>query len=305
MVEEARERKLLLGAALVLLSGIFYAPVAVLGKICVEAGVEPVTLNVIRLIISVAILGLLALHRARAGKRLPLAAKIISFVFGSFVWALGGLLFFIALGMIDASLAYLLMYVYPAVVLVISVSIGWERFAASKAAAVVLTFLGVALVLRVGDGSGGNLLGGVALVMGTTLFFAIYVLVYDRYLTDYSSALVSFFTMLGGLAMILAIAPFHGFDLGFVGKDPQLLLLVTGTALGSVGSIIFFLQGIQHIGASWASIISTIQPVLVVLLSWVVLDEVMGPLQLFGALLLVFGVVLIRWEKKPSVKAAT
>ncbi len=300
-----REGKLLHGSILVLLSGIFYAPVAVLGKICVEGGVEPVTLNVIRLIISVAILGLLALNRMKAGRRLPLAGGIISFVFGSLVWALGGLFFFAALGMMNASLAYLLMYIYPAVVLIISLSIGWERFMASKAAAVALTFLGVALVLRVGGDSGENFLGGVVLVMGTTLFFAIYILVYDRYLADYSAALVSFFTMLGGLALMLAIAPFHGFDLDFVGKNPQLLLLVAGTALGSVGSIVLFLQGIKHIGASWASIISTVQPLLVVLLSWLVLGEMMGPLQLCGALLLVFGVVLIRWEKKPSVKGAT
>jgi drug/metabolite transporter (DMT)-like permease len=302
---EEREKNILRGAVLVLLSGISYAPVTIAAKVCVEAGLPPVSLNVLRLIIAVSFLGLFALTRVRAGKRLPFPAIAISFIFGSFVWALGGLFYFIALGMIDASLAYLLMYVYPAVVLFISVSLGWERFKFVKAIAALITITGVALVLRVGSGTYGNLIGGVALVMGTTLFYSVYVLIYDRFLIDHSAALVSFFTMFGGLVLITALIPFNGFEVSAIWRDPSLLVTIAITAFGSVGSIIFFLMGIKHIGASWASIISTAQPVLVVLLSWLVLGEVMGPLQMLGALLLVFGVVLIRWEKKPSVKAAT
>jgi drug/metabolite transporter (DMT)-like permease len=302
---EEKDKKLLQGAMLVLLSGISYAPVAVAGKICVEGGVTPGTLNVLRLTIAVSFLGLFALNRVRAGRRLPVSAMAIAFVFGSFVWALGGLFFFISLQMIDASLAYLLMYIYPAVVLFISVSLGWERFKFSKALAALIAITGVALVMRVGGGSYANLIGGVAFVMGTTLFYSVYVVIYDRFLVDHSAALISFFTMFGGLVLIVALIPLNGFDTGFIGSDPSLLLPVAVTAFGSVGSIVFFLQGIKHIGASWASIISTVQPLLVVLLSWLLLGEVMGPMQLFGALLLVLGVVMIRWEKKPSVKAAT
>ena len=104
---------------------------------------------------------------------------------------------------------------------------------------------------------------------------------------------------------MLATIPFLGFQTQIFVERPDLFALVGMTAVGSVLSLLFFLEGIKLIGASWAAIISTIQPVLVVFLSWAVLGEVMGPLQIAGVVLLVLGVLLIRREKKPVVKTAT
>jgi len=287
------------GAILVFLSGVSYAPVAILGKVCVGAGVEVSMLNTIRLGLGVMLLASFAAPRMRAGRMLPRRALLLSLSIGALVYAGGGSLFFLSLKLIDASLAYLLMYTYPAVVVLISAAFGWRIFA------VLLTFVGVALVLRVGGVGAGDLVLGVLFVMGTTLFFSVYIVISDRHLLGHSPTLISFFSMLGGAVVMFAALPFTGLQIGIFSREPLLLLLVAITALGSVLSLVFFLNGIKLIGASWAAIISTIQPVLVVLLSWAVLGEVMGPLQMLGALLLVGGVMLIRWEKKPVAKTAT
>ena len=302
---EGNNSNVLRGSLLVILSGVSYAPVAVFGKICVENGVEVPTLNVIRLVFGVAILVGFALARYRSGVHFPRAPLMLSLGFGALVWALGGSFFFISLGMIDASLAYLLMYTYPAIVVIISILLRFEKFEWVKVFAVLLTMAGVAMVLRVGGLGGGNLLTGMAFVMGTTLFYSFHVIVCDRYLMDYSGLLVAFYSLLGGAIAMVATIPFQGFETEIFVSHPHLLAMVGGTAVGSALSLLFFLKGIKQIGASWAAIISTIQPVLVVFLSWAVLGEVLGPLQLAGVALLVFGVLLIRREKKPSVKTAT
>ena len=302
---EGNNSNVLRGAILVLLSGVSYAPVAVFGKICVAEGMEVATLNVIRLVLGVAILAGFALARYRSGARMPRASLVLSLGFGALVWAVGGSFFFISLGMIDASLAYLLMYTYPAIVVIISILLGFEKFEWLKAVAVVLTLLGVAMVLRVGGLGNGNLLVGIAFVMGTTLFYSCYVIVCDRYLMDHSEMLVTFYSVVGGATAMLATIPWQGFRAEiFVGRL-DLMAMAGATALGSVLSLLLFLKGIKLIGASWAAIISTVQPVLVVFLSWAVLGEVLGPLQLVGMALLLFGVLLIRREKKPAVKTAT
>jgi len=293
------------GAILVFLSGVSYAPVAILGKVCVGAGVEVSMLNTIRLGLGVMLLASFAAPRMRAGRMLPRRALLLSLSIGALVYAGGGSLFFLSLKLIDASLAYLLMYTYPAVVVLISAAFGWERVSLPRIFAVLLTFVGVALVLRVGGVGAGDLVLGVLFVMGTTLFFSVYIVISDRHLLGHSPTLISFFSMLGGAVVMFAALPFTGLQIGIFSREPLLLLLVAITALGSVLSLVFFLNGIKLIGASWAAIISTIQPVLVVLLSWAVLGEVMGPLQMLGALLLVGGVMLIRWEKKPVAKTAT
>ena len=306
MVAEAESGNVMWkGALLVFLSGVSYAPVAILGKVCVSAGVEVSMLNTIRLGLGVMLLASFAAPRMRAGRMLPRRALLLSLSIGALVYAGGGSLFFLSLKLIDASLAYLLMYTYPAVVVLISAVFGWERVSLPRISAVLLTFVGVALVLRVGGVGAGDLFLGVLFVMGTTLFFSVYIVVSDRHLLGHSPTLISFFSMLGGAVVMFAVLPFTGLQIGIFSREPLLLLLVAITALGSVLSLVFFLNGIKLIGASWAAIISTVQPVLVVLLSWVVLGEVMGPFQMLGALLLVGGVVLIRWEKKPVVKTAT
>ncbi len=287
------------GAVLVFLSGICWAPVAVLGKICVEAGVDVVILNVIRLVMGVAFLSVVALVRYRSGRRLPLSAKALSFFFGASVFALGGSLFFLALRYIDASLAFVVIYSYPAAVVIVSAVLGWEKITLKKSLAVMMTFAGVTLVLRIAYGIAGSLLIGVSLTLCTMLIYSIYVVICDKYLVNHSSTLVSFYSILGGAVAMLAVLLFTGIRLEAIEQAPHLLLLVAVTAIGSALSLIFFLLGIRQIGASWAAIISSVQPVLVMLLAWVVLGEVMVWSQLVGIAMLISGVAFVKWEKAP------
>jgi drug/metabolite transporter (DMT)-like permease len=304
-VGQEEKRLTAVGALLVLLSGMSYAPVVVVGKLCIEGGVDEISLNVVRVCISACLLGTLFAATRRTRRAMPRNHKVIVSIFGTLVYVVGGLCFFASLRFIDAALAYLVTYTYPAIVLTISLALGLERFAWTRVVAVALTFTGVALVLHAGGDFTASMWIGTGFVMVTTLIYSVYVLINDRLLSDYSSRQISFYSMAAAAVTMLVIVPFTAARLDKVLGSLPNLGLVAIAGLGTGLSLIFFLSGIRHVGASLASIVSTVQPVFVVLLAWLVLGEAMGPFQIFGALLLIGGVLLARGERKRVYDATT
>lgn len=287
-----------LGAVLILLSGLCWAPVAIAGKICIQSGVDEISLNVVRMTFGAGFMTVLFLASRRSRRQIPLRPKLIASVLGALVFVVGGLSFFASLRYIEASMAYLLIYSHPAVVLTFSIVIGWEKYATHKVFSVLMTFIGVALVLRVGGELVGEAWFGVLFVMVTTLIYSVYVLVSDRLLSAYSSRQISFYSMAAAALMMYLLIPFTNPNIDFLLSNLTVLGLVMMAAMGTGLSLVFFLAGIRHVGAFWAAIINTVQPIFVLLLAWTVLGEDLTWMQLVGALLLVSGVLFARQQRK-------
>ena len=65
-------------------------------------------------------------------------------------------------------------------------------------------------------------------------------------------------------------------------------------SVSTVMPIVLFMAGLARVGASTASIASTVEPVFTVVLAFVVLGETLGPLQLVGGALVLSAVVLLQ-----------
>ena len=69
---------------------------------------------------------------------------------------------------------------------------------------------------------------------------------------------------------------------------------VAGLALVStVTAIIAFFAGLRRLGPSDTATLSTLEPVLAVVLAWAVFGESVGPVQAFGGVLIVLAAVLV------------
>jgi len=108
-----------------------------------------------------AIVGLRARRAVRPPRRVVLAALAL----GAIGYSVQSGFFFSALRHIDASLAALLLYTFPALVCIGAIALRRERFEAWKAGALVVASAGTALVL-LGGGSGGLQATGVLLGLG-------------------------------------------------------------------------------------------------------------------------------------------
>lgn len=65
-------------------------------------------------------------------------------------------------------------------------------------------------------------------------------------------------------------------------------LIIIGTAL----PFLLVVYSLRHIRASQASVIGMTEPLIAIVIAWVALGEVMTPVQLVGALVVLTGVVL-------------
>lgn len=190
---------------------------------------------------------------------------------------------------LPAGMAILFLYVYPTLVSVLAYFVLNEPFTGRKALALALTFGGAAVIL--GQPLGGLDMRGVILalvaavmnalfyVAGAKLLREMSVLVFDTYLV--TIALV-FFSILGAFTGRLSL------DFPVEAWGWLVFLGLVGTAL----ALAAIFGGIQIIGASRASIVSTLEPAATALLGYWFLGEKLTAVQMAGGALILLGVFL-------------
>lgn len=196
---------------------------------------------------------------------------------------------FYAFKYLAAGMAILLLYAYPTIVTILAYFVLKEPFTWPKAIALALTFGGAAVIL--GQPLHGLDMRGVWLALVAALMNAVFYVAGAKLLKDMSVWI--FDTYLVTFAMITFA--FLGVATGRLSFDfqPQawgwlifLGLVATALALAAV------FRGIQLIGASRASIISTLEPAMTALLGFWFLGERLTAVQIAGGVLIIVGVFL-------------
>lgn len=206
---------------------------------------------------------------------------------------------FFALQRLPASTYIVLFFTYPAMVVLLSALLG-ERIGIRAWLALALALAGV--VLTVPDFSGLNVgdLFGVALVLGNAAIVALYYILSKRALNgvlDMSGS--SAWMMLGTLFVLLLLVPIRG--LAMPGNPQTLLLLIGIATLGTVLPVFAINLAIQKIGAARASLISTVEPPLSMVMSMLILGEAIFALQWLGAALIIGSVIVLQFRPRNPI----
>ena len=135
-----------MGPLFCLLSAAGFGALAIFGKLAYDAGVEVGDLLLMRFALAAALL--LAVAGATGALRgVPRRSVLAGLAMGAIGYATQSGLFFGALERMDASLLALILYAYPALVLIAAVALGRERASTRRVAALVIALAGTALVL--------------------------------------------------------------------------------------------------------------------------------------------------------------
>ena len=151
---------------------------------------------------------------------------------------------------------------------------------AVRGVALALAGGGTALVL-LGGGAGALNATGVALAVGASLTYTAYILVADTVVGESDPLSLAATVATSAFASLLLFSIVTGrldLTLDAGGWASMVSLSVVSTA----GAITAFLLGLQLVGPSTASIVSTIEPVVTVSLAALVFSERLGPVQLVG-----------------------
>lgn len=239
-----------------------------------------------------------AITLLRVGKpalRLPFALWKVAVL--GVLYAASAMSAFVGLQLINASLYIVLFYTYPAMVAIISALLG-ARLSKWAWLAVGMTLIGC--VLTIPDFSflqGGNLLG-VMTALFNALCVAVYYLVSARWMRETDAVHGTAWMMLATLLVIACLVPFTGLNAPANGN--ALALLIVLAIVSTVIPIFAINAALRVISAAQASIISTVEPVMAMLIALIVLGETILPLQWVGALIIVSAVIVL--EASPKAK---
>lgn len=207
--------------------------------------------------------------------------------------------YFSALKYASAGLVSLLLYLYPALVTIMSALLYRRRIGAARGWAIAAALAGTALTV------GGDLQSqplGIMLGIGAALIYSIYILAGEGVMPRVGALPAATVVMLAAATVYGGAAAAEGLVLP---ASPAAWLAVLAIAIFStLLAILGFFKGLEKLGASDASTLSTLEPLVTIGLALLVLGETITGLQLGGGALILAAVIyLVRHGVKEAETA--
>jgi drug/metabolite transporter (DMT)-like permease len=325
------DRRRAAGVALVVLSSVTYGAGPTLAKGGVYSlGVDWLTLIAWRFLIGAAVawVWVLAVSGNRAALRSMSRRTIATSLALGALYVGNAATYYAALETVDASLAALLLYVYPVVVALVSTRVGAGLAGIRPWVALVLAIGGA--VLALGGIPTGRVppVTGLALAVVSPVIYAGYIVLTARFAGERrgqlptggeasparpaddgraappvapgpddrsatAAAPVAALMLTGTAAVVVALAIVVGHPIApsSISGDAWPALLAIGAVCTALPVQAFY-AGTARIGAAQAALVSTVEPISTVSIAALVLGERLAPLQLVGGALVIGSVVL-------------
>src|SRR5215210_4645234 len=293
------------GTLLCVGSAAAFGAMAVLGKLSYDEGATVGTLLAVRFALAAVMFWGLVVAGGELRRLRKLARRdvLIALGLGAFGYAAQAGCFFAALDRIDASLLSLLLYTYPSMVAVAAILLRRERADGRRFTALALASGGLMLVLA--NAKAGTLDPvGAVLALAAAMVYTTYILTSQGIAGRISPTVLSALVCTGATATLTAGTALIG-DLqpGAVtatGWGWLLSLAVVSTVV----AVSLFFAGLKRVGPRSAAILSTAEPVVTVILAFLVFGEVLGPLQLLGGGLVIVAVLVLATHRPREVVEA-
>jgi drug/metabolite transporter (DMT)-like permease len=213
--------------------------------------------------------------------------------------------YFAGLETVSASLAALVVYVYPAIVAVISLQVGQPLRGRRAWGALALALAGVALAVGNIDEAAAPPLAGLVLIAASPVIYSVWIVLAARLSGEGrsgvgSDAQAGADPMAAGAVMLSATAATYWIGALVLGRPVLPVQIPEGAWFGIAGvgavstfvAVLAFYAGAHRIGAARAAIVSTVEPIWTIALASLLFAETLGPLQLVGGAMILAGVVI-------------
>jgi drug/metabolite transporter (DMT)-like permease len=284
-----------LGIVLVALTGVSYAVQGILSQYAYRGGADVPTLLALRFGVGTLVIWALLLAMPRA-LRPPLRyprRDLLGFGLLGALFVTNALFYYLSLTQLPVGTAAVLVFVFPALVVLWSVLFFGERLTALKAGALLLALAGVvftvdpAAALAVGMGFSWL---GVLWALGSAFSNSWYVVLAGAVGRGKPSLAVALYSL-------PVTAVFFGGYLLVAGGSygMETIAWASCLAIGALTgvSIYLYLIGLARIGASRAAIVATSEPATALLLGALLLSEAVTPVKLLGGACIAAAITLL------------
>lgn len=224
--------------------------------------------------------------------------------------------YFAGLETVSASLAALIVYVYPAIVAVISLQVGQPLQGRRAWAALAVALAGVALAVGNIDAATAPPASGLLLMSASPVIYSIWIVLSARLSGERRSGVGAdaqsrIDPLAAGAVMLSATAMTFWLTALALGRPVEPARVPTAAWLGLLGvgvvstfiAVLAFYAGAHRIGAARASLVSTVEPIWTIVLAGLLFGESLGPLQLVGGAMILVGVVIAQTGGEIGVPA--
>jgi drug/metabolite transporter (DMT)-like permease len=318
------DRRRAVGIALVIVSACGFGSGAVFAKPVYASGVDWLTLLAWRFGLGAALSWVVLLaspDRLASLRQVPRRTLAATIALGV-LYTGNSATYFAGLETVPASLAAFIVYIYPAIVAVLTLRLGRRLEGRRAWSALAMALVGVTVAVGGIDPTRAPPLAGLVLTVASPVIYSVWIVLAVRLSGERQSS--------GSRAT--AIAPEPTLDsvaaIALMTTATATVFWATNLALGhavlpdripsnawvgliGVGVISTFVAiqtfyaGAQRIGAAQAALISTIEPAWTIALAAILLGERLGPIQLAGGALILLGVVVAQTGPAATQRTAT
>jgi drug/metabolite transporter (DMT)-like permease len=277
------------GILLIAISAASFGTLAIFGRFAYADGMDTFTVLFLRFGLAASFMTIVLILRKEPYPRGKILAQLIGM--GAIGYVGQSFLYMTAIKYASAGLVALLLYLYPFFVAVLSMVFLNEKLTRTKSIALVLALTGAALT--VGPVSGQAI--GAVMAIVAALIYSIYIIIGTNVMKHVSPVQSSavIFASAGAVYGMLTFANGAHFPATSAGWLAVLGIIFISTII----PVTAFLAGLERIGPTNAAMLSTIEPIVTVLLAtWLFGDQLLPIVLVGGGLILAAVVLLTRSE---------
>lgn len=278
------------GIALIVGSAIAFGAMAIFARFAYASGVDVPSLLALRFALAAVLLAMLAglrrVPRPRGRDMVVLVAM------GGVGYASQSLAFFTALTLAPAGVVALLLYLYPALVAILGALFLREPLKLAGVAALVVALIGMVLTVAPAIGHAGSAHPlGIVLAIVSAVIYSIYIVVGTRVSTRVSPDAMSATVCAAAALVFVGAALVRGmhWPQSVAGWGAVGAIALVSTVI----AITLFFAGLARVGATRAATLSTVEPIVTVVLGALILDERITPVQVAGGALILSAVWML------------
>jgi drug/metabolite transporter (DMT)-like permease len=311
------DRRRALGIVLVVVSAAGFASGTILSQPIYDTGLDWLQLLAWRFAIGAGLAwAWLLVSGSRRAALVRLGPRQAAVAAGLGVWYTGNAgTYYAGLQWVPPSLAGVLVYLYPAIVAVLSIRYATRLSGRRPWIALAIALVGVILALGGIDLDPPPPVYGLVLILASPLIYAGWIVLSARLAgertdrlahespdesraDDAAAATTLMISATAAVFVGAAIVTGRPLAPGRIPSEAWPYLVAIGFA-STFLAIQTFYAGAQRIGAAQAALVSTVEPLMIVSLAAVLLGDVLAPVQLVGAGLILVGVVIAQTGERP------
>jgi drug/metabolite transporter (DMT)-like permease len=289
----------LTGILLIAISAASFGTLAIFGRLLYADGLDTFSMMFMRFGFAALLMAVILFMRR---EKMPRGKVLLALIgMGAIGYVGQSFSYLSAIKYASAGLVALLLYLYPMFVFILSVIFLNERLTWAKVIAIVLALIGTALIV---DPKGGQPLG--------ILFSVAAALIYSGYIMIGTNVMKKVTPFQSSVVIFASAGLVYGTLMSVNG--PHLPTTSSGwvhiagiVLIATVIPVVTFLAGLERIGPTNSAMLSTLEPVVTVLLAaWLFGEKLAWIILVGGGLILVAVLLLTReeLEKKPLMETS-